>query len=168
MPEPALCYARRKKRVFKSAAASRASTSCTGSDAENSYARPVVSPRTRTGAFSRYEMAMSDPSGAVPAREICAWAGALTRRGFAPGAVPVRSISILRRAPASGRFKVAPLGGRLFFSSVRFDPQHIFQFSLSRLCRYGDHIRGFSQGVRASRRLPRARAISSASRAARA
>ena len=89
-------YVRRKKRVFKRVDASRASTSRTGSDAEKSYARPVVSPRTRTGAFSRYEIAMKDPSRVVPEGEICAWTAGFTNDEDAVGAVLVRPSSIPR------------------------------------------------------------------------
>ncbi len=88
-------YARRKKRVFKSAEASRTSTLQTGFDAENSYARSVASPRTRTGAFSRYEIATNDPSSAVPEGEICACVAAFTNAEYALGAVTVRPSSIL-------------------------------------------------------------------------
>ena len=94
-------YARRKKRVFKRAEASCASTSQTEFDPENSYVRPVVSPRTRTGAFSRYEMATNDatndPAGAVAERGICAGAEALTNGEKALGAVAARPDSIPRK-----------------------------------------------------------------------
>jgi len=43
---------RRKKRVRKSAAASRASTAWTGSKLENRYCRPVNGPHTRTAELS--------------------------------------------------------------------------------------------------------------------
>ena len=43
-----------------------------------------------------YEIAMTDPSSAVPEGEICAWAAAFTNGEYALGAVPVRPSSILR------------------------------------------------------------------------